>query len=278
LGLPPGIPIAAAAHDQNANALGCGVIQEGQAVYGMGTYTCITPVFRRRIDAQTMLARGLNTEHHAAPGRFVSFIYNQGGALLMWYRDTFAAAEKQAAAAAGQDIYAALIGEIPSGPSGVLVLPHFIPTGPPEFISNSAGVMAGLKLETKRGDILKGMLEGSIYYLKECVDTLPSAGIHIADFRAVGGGSKSDAWVQLSADIFNTSFARPRVTEAGTLGAAILAGIGAGIFRSVEEGVEAMVKLDRSFEPDPARHRAYAGRYEQYRQLWPLMKPFLTNL
>ncbi len=278
LGLPAGIPIAAAAHDQNANALGCGVIHEGQAVYGMGTYTCITPVFRRRIDPQIMLERGLNTEHHAAPGQFVSFIYNQGGALLKWYRDTFAAAEKQAAAASGQDIYAALISEIPAGPSGVLVLPHFIPTGPPEFISNSSGVMAGLKLETTRGEILKGMLEGSIYYLKESVDTLPSAGIRIDDFRAVGGGSKSDAWVQLSADIFGTTFVRPRVTEAGTLGAAILAGVGAGVFQSVEEGVRAMVSLDRTFEPDPARHRAYAGRYAQYRKLWPLMKDYLTGL
>jgi xylulokinase len=278
LGLPPGIPIAAGAHDQNANALGCGVIQDGQAVYGMGTYTCITPVFRRRIDPETMLARGLNTEHHAAPGRFVSFIYNQGGALLKWYRDTFAAAEKQAAAASGKDIYAALIAEMPAGASGVLVLPHFMQTGPPEFISNSSGVIAGLKLETTRGEILKGILEGGIYYLKECVDTLPSAGIEIADFRAVGGGSKSNAWVQLSADIFNTAFVRPRVTEAGALGAAILAGVGAGVFSSVEEGVAAMVSLDRTFEPDAARHQAYAERYAQYRKLWPLMKDYLTSL
>ncbi len=278
LGLQPGIPIAAAAHDQNANALGCGVIQEGQAVYGMGTYTCITPVFGRRIAADTMLARGLNTEHHAAPGRFVSFIYNQGGALLKWYRDTFAAVEKRAASASGQDIYAALIAEIPTGPSEVLVLPHFMQTGPPEFISNSSGVMVGLKLETTRGEILKGMLEGGIYYLKECIDTLPSAGIQIEDFRAVGGGSKSDAWVQLSADIFGTTFVRPKVTEAGALGAAILAGVGAGVFGSVEEGVEAMVRLDRVFEPDPARHAAYTGRYEQYRKLWPLMKEYLTGL
>jgi len=277
VGLPAGIPIAAGAHDQNANALGCGVVEEGQAVYGMGTYTCITPVYRRRIDPALMLARGLNTEHHAVPGRYVSFIYNQGGALLKWYRDTFAALEKQQAAATERDLYAELIREIPAQPSPLLVLPHFIPTGPPDFISNSAGVLLGLKLETTRGEILKGILEGSVYYLKECVDTLPSAGIQIRDFRAVGGGSKSDAWVQLSADIFGVPFVRPRVTEAGTLGAAILAGLGAGVFQSVEQGVAQLVRLERTFEPDPARAAGYAANYERYKLLWPLLKGFLTG-
>jgi len=277
LGLPAGVAIAAAAHDQNANAVGCGVIQEGQAVYGMGTYTCITPVFRRRIDPARMLARGLNTEHHAAPGRFVSFIYNQGGALLKWYRDTFAAVEKRQAAVSGRDLYADLIGEIPPGPSGVLVLPHFIPTGPPEFVSDSSGVMVGLKLETTRGEILKGILEGTTYYLKECTQTLPSAGIQIHDYRAVGGGSKSDAWIQLSADILGAPFVRPRVTEAGALGAAILAGVGAGVFASVEQGVAALVKVERTFEPDPAHGAQYSANFERYRQLWPLMRDFLTS-
>jgi len=277
LGLPPGITIAAGAHDQNANAVGCGAIQEGQAGYGMGTYTCLTPVYRRRMATSLMMERGLNTEHHAAPGRYVSFIYNQGGALLKWYRDTFAAQEKQQAAAAGRDIYADLIREIPQPPSKVLVLPHFIPTGPPEFISGSAGVMVGLKLETGRGEILKGILEGSIYYLKECVDTLPSAGIHIRDLRAVGGGSKSDAWVQLSADIFGVPIVRPKITEAGTLGAAILAGVGAGVFSTIEEGVAGLVKFEHTFEPDASQHERYAVRYKEYKQIWPLMKNFLLS-
>lgn len=277
LGLPHDIPIAAGAHDQNANALGCGVIEEGQAVYGMGTFTCITPVFRQRIEPGPMLARGLNTEHHAAPGRYVSFIYNQGGSLLKWYRDTFAPLEKLQAAATGRDIYAELIREIPEPPSEVLVLPHFTVTGPPEFIGNSSGMMVGLKLETSRGEILKGILEGSVYYLKECIDSLPATGIQIREYRAAGGGSKSAAWVQLSADILGARFVRPRITEAGALGAAILAGVGAGIFASVEEGAAAMVKLEQTFEPDPAQHTRYARSYDRYRMLWPLMKDFLQT-
>ncbi len=193
LGLPPGIAIVAGGHDQNVNAIGCGAIEAGQAAFSMGTFICITPVYAHRMDPARMMAQGLNTEHHAAPGRFVSFIYNEGGALLKWYRDTFAAAEKQAAAVTGRELYADLLREMPEGPSDVLVLPHFMQTGPPEFISESSGVMVGLKLETTRGEILKGMLQGASFYLKECVDALPAAGIAIQDYRAVGGGSKSDS-------------------------------------------------------------------------------------
>ena len=277
LGLPPGVAIVAGAHDQCANAVGCGVIRDGQAVYGMGTFICITPVFSRRREPAVMIERGLNTEHHAVPGKYVSFIYNQGGSIVKWYRDTFAAAERRQAAATGSDIYADLIAEIPAGPSGVVVLPHFTTTGPPEFISDSCGVMVGLRLETSRGDILKGILEGTAFYLKECIESLPATGIAISDFRAVGGGSKSDAWIQVCADIMGCPFVRPKITEAGALGAAIIAGVGAGVFPSFESGVEAMVQLERTFEPDTPMQRLYAGRFEEYRSLWPLVKDYVRR-
>jgi xylulokinase len=245
-------------------------------MYGMGTYLCITPVYKNRKDFARMITRGLNTEHHAAPGLFASFIYNPGGALVKWYRDTFASAEKIDALKNGRDIYADLIAEIPQKPSDVLVLPHFAPTGPPEFITDSSGVMIGLRLDTQRGDILKGILEGTTYYLKECVDSLPETGIIIHDYRAVGGGSKSDMWLQVCADIMGCPITRPVITEAGAMGAAILAGMGKGVYPSVKTGVENMVKLECTIEPNPSMTDRYARRYEQYHRIWPLMKQFLT--
>jgi xylulokinase len=278
LGLPSNVAIVTGAHDQCANAVGCGVIQEGRAVYGMGTFICITPAFTRRREPPVMIERGLNTEHHAMPGQYVSFIYNQGGSLVKWFRDTFAAVEHQQAERAGRDIYADLISEIPEGPSSIMVLPHFATTGPPAFISDSSGVVAGLRLETSRGDILKGILEGTTFYLKECVDSLAPTGIEIADFRAVGGGSKSDAWIQVCADILGRPFVRPKVTEAGALGAAIMAGVGSGVFPSYEAGVEAMVSLERAFEPDLRQQRQYERRFEKYTRLWSLMGEYLREL
>jgi xylulokinase len=278
LGLPAGMAIVSGAHDQCANGVGCGILSAGQAMYGMGTYFCMMPAYCIRPPAQAMIPRGLNTEHHAVPGLFVSFIYNQGGALLKWYRDTFAAAEKAQARIEGRDIYADLIDEIPPGPGKVIILPHFVPTGPPDFISDSCGVIAGLRLETSRGDILRGILEGVTYYLRQCLESLPGTGIEIQTLRAVGGGSKSDAWVQLSADILGRPIERPANPEAGALGAAILAGTAVGEFSSLAEGCQAMIQIERDFSPDPARHRSYSDKFEHYRRLWPHMAEYLRDI
>ncbi len=277
LGLPAHIPIVSGAHDQCCNGVGCGVIEPGRAMYGMGTYICLMPVFDRRLESTAMIAQGLNTEHHAVPGQFVSFIYNQGGALVKWFRDTFAAAERQQAAATGADIYTALIAEMPPAPSRIMVLPHFTATGPPYFIDASCGVITGLHLDTARGEILKGLIEATTFYLRECFEALPD-GIAISDFRAAGGGSKSDAWLQICADILGRPFIRPQINEAGALGAAIMAGAGSGVFASLREGVETMVKLERTFEPNPLMQRRYDERFEKYRKLWPLLQDYVRAL
>ncbi len=208
LGLPKSTAIVAGTHDQCANALGCGVTEPGFGMSGMGTYLTIMPVFTGRKPPEVMMRWGLNTEHHAAPGRFVSFIYNQGGLLVKWYRDTFARADREAAERAGRDVYAELIREIPSALSSVFVLPHFTVTGPPEFVTDSSGVIVGLKLDTTRGDILKGIMEGVVFYHKALVDSIADTGIALRELRAVGGGSKSDAWLQVSADILGMPLVR----------------------------------------------------------------------
>ena len=273
VGLRAGTPIVAGMHDQCANAVGLGVVGAGHGMCGMGTYLCIVPVFAERRDPDVMLRLGLNTEHHAAPGRFVTFLYNQGGQLLKWYRDTCAIADKEQAARAGEDVYDRLIREIPTEPSSVLVLPSFVMTGPPEFIPDPVGAIVGLRVDTTRGDILKGIMEGVVFYQKEMVDGLASTGIELTDLRAGGGGSKSDAWLQICADILGKPVIRAKVGEAGCLGAAIVAGTGIGTFPSMEDGVTAMVRFGERFEPVPASARRYAERYAQYSSLWKLLRP-----
>ncbi len=150
-------------------------------------------------------------------------------------------------------------------------------TGPPAFIANSSGVITGLRLETTRGDILKGIIESVAYSLKENIDNLPPTGIAIGEYRVAGGGSQSDRWVQTCADILGQPFVRPAVTEASALGAAIIAGVGCGAFVSFEEGVAAMIRLGRTYEPDMRQHARYAPNYARYRQLWPLLQDYLTG-
>jgi xylulokinase len=272
LGLTPRVTIVNGTHDQCANAVGGGAIEVGRALYGMGSYHCISPIFHGRRESSAMMARGLNTEHHAVPGSYITFVYNHGGTLFKWFRDTFAVMEHRQAKAGQKDIYSLLAAEMPRRLSSVLVLPNFAPTGPPEFLTDTCGAVIGLHLDTSRADILKGILEAIAFYLKEGVDALPAVDISIDEYRVVGGGSKSEAWIQISADILGRPFTRPVISEAGALGSAIMAGVGSGVFQDYPTGVQAMVRLDRTFEPDLAQHARYLARFEQYHQIYARMK------
>ena len=275
LGLPPGVKIIAGGHDQCCNALGAGVVRPGRAVYGMGTFICITPAYDHLPPSRPMLEAGLNIEHHILPGLYVSFLYNVGGSILRWARDTMAAAEHAEAKATGHDVYDRLMAELPDEPTDLMVLPHFATCGPPTFDANSSGVIVGLKLETTRAQLIKGLLEGMTYYFGEALDLLPRAGLRVNEFRATGGGSKSDVWLQLTADILGQPIARLRVNECGLFGAAILAGVGSGVFSSGAETSEAFVRVTGMFEPRPARRAAYQERLARYKQLYPILRGFL---
>lgn len=279
LGLPRGVKVVAGAHDQCCTALGAGAVRTGMASYGLGTFICITPVYDRLPDRDKMLASGLNIEHHAVGGHYVSFLYNvTGGSLLKWYRDQFGRLEKQLAAEQDKDPYDLLLADLPKEPTRLLVLPHFTVTGPPLYDSRSKGVIVGLTLETDHRAVLKGLLEGCTYYFREGLDLLEQAGVSVSEFRATGGGAKSPVWLQIIADLLGIPLATVKVSEAGTLGAAILAGIGTGVYGSVEEAVEAVVKVDRVFEPDPSRHERYRELFEKYRKLYPALKEILWAL
>ncbi len=273
LGLPSNVRIVLGAHDQCMSAVGSGVIRPGMAAYGLGTYVCLTPAYDVLPRAEQMIEYKLNVEHHAIPNLYVSFYYNlTGGALLKWFRDTFGRAEKEEAAASGRDVYDLLLSDLPDDPTDLLVLPHFAPTGPPYFDDHPYGLIAGLTLETERGAFIKALLEGVTYYCRQGLDQMATAGIAIDECRVTGGGARSPAWLRISADVLGRPLVRPRVTEASALGAAIMAGIGCGVYASAEEAVEVLVKTDQTFEPDPRRQRLYDERFSRYQELYPLMR------
>ena len=272
LSLGTGVKIIAGGHDQCCNSLGSGSISAGSAVCGIGSYECITPCFDRIPNSGDMLKTGLNVENHLIPGLYLSFIYNQSGTLVKWFRDTFASAEKDVG-----NIYDVLSGEMSGHPTSILVLPYFEPTGSPHFISNASGIIAGLKTSTKRGEILRAIMESSSYYFADSIESLGRLGIRIEEISATGGGAKSDKWLQMKADIFGVPFTRLRITEGSVLGAAMLAGISTGRF-SAEDAVNIFVKEDRSFCPDSKRHECYRERIEIYRKLYKANHEIMMGL
>ncbi len=222
-----------------------------------------------------MLDARLNIEHHVLPDLYLSFIYNQSGVLVKWFRDAFAAAER---GRQDQDIYDRLMAEMPDEPTNLLALPHFDITGAPDYIADSAGVIAGLHTNTNRGEILKAIIEGASFYFLKSLRTLEALQIDTSEYIATGGAAKSNAVLQLKADIFGAPFVRLRHTECGAAGAAMLAGIAGGVFRDAGEAVKSFVHQDRVFEPDPRRHRHYRELYSRYERLYPALKDLLADM
>ena len=273
LGLGPRVAVVAGGHDQCCNALGCGCIAPGAAACGIGTFECITPVFALPGDFDAFRKAGLNIEHHVLPDLFVSFLFNQAGSLVKWFRQAFAADRRDDA-----DVYAALNRELPEGPTGLLVLPHFEPPLWPRQILDSAGAIVGLRATTARGEILRAIMESATLFFAAAVEALEALKAAPRLITASGGGARSDAWMQIHADVLGVPFARAAFPETGCLGAAMLAGLATGALAGPAAAVQAFVKTDRLFEPDPARHRAYQQRLAIYQRLYPALREIHADL
>jgi len=204
---------------------------------------------------------------------YVSFLYNQGGLLVKWFRDTFAAADVPPL---GTDMYEHLNAELPVAPTRLLVLPHF--ARPPHYAAETSGVIVGLKTDTTRGEILKAVLEGTTLFFMQGMDALHRLGMGATEFIASGGGAKSDCVLQIKADVLGVPFVRPCITEGGMLGAAMLAGLSTGLFKTAEEASRVFVRRKRVFEPDARRHAMYREKHLLYQQLYPSLKTILQQM
>lgn len=279
LGLPRGIQVVTGGHDQPCQTLGAGVIDPNVASYGIGTVECIVPAFSQPVLNRTMLDNNICCYDHVYRGLYIALVYNfTGGVLFRWYRDTFGEMEKMEAEKSGEDVYNILSKEAAEGPTNLLVLPHFTSTGVPFFDSNSRGAILGLTLGTTKGEIIRAILEGITMELRFCVELLGKAGVPINELRATGGGSKSDYWMQIKADIMGRPVRVPAVTEASSLGCAMLAGTATGVYGSLSEAVEQVVKTGKSFEPIEKNVAYYNDRFGLYMEIYPKLKDLLHRM
>jgi xylulokinase len=127
----------------------------------------------------------------------------------------------------------------------------------------------GLTFGTNKTDLAKAILEGLTFELRVNLDLLKEGQVAINELRAIGGGARSDLWLQLKADVTGIPVLVPRITEAACWGAALLAGAGSGHFSSAAQAAEEMLQLERRFEPDPERMARYETRYALYREVYP---------
>ncbi len=272
LGLPEDVIVVAGGHDQPCGALGAGAVATDVAMYASGTVECICPVFDRLCLDERLFRGNLCTYDAALPGMYATVLFSlTGGNLLRWFRDQWGQAEMAEAAGSGADPYDLLMRAMPQEPTDLLVLPYFTPSGTPYFDHETPGAILGLRLATTRGQVLRALVEGVAMEMRLNFEILHEAGLGVRELRAIGGGAKNAALVQLKADVLDRPITTLAVTEAGCLGVALLA-CAADTGATPQELVAQWVKAGAAIEPDPRRAAQYGERFAAYRELYPAMQ------
>jgi xylulokinase len=272
LGLASGALAVVGGHDQCAGTLGIGGIGEGIVMDSTGTVECVAVASPRLVLDHRLLEGNLPIEPHTVAGMYVVLGWSSvGGALLKWYRDTFARAEVAEAERTGRRSYDLILDQAVEGPSPVLILPHFVGSGTPALDPLSKGAILGLTLSTTAGQIIKGILDSVTYEIKLSIDAMEAAGITVRELRAMGGGAKSPRWLQTKADITGKPVTAMDVSEAPCLGCAMLAGVATGAYASIQDAVAAVVRVNRTYEPNPQLQAQYAEKAALFAEVYPTL-------
>lgn len=276
LGLPEGLLLVPAGHDQAAAAVGSGVFKADRAVDMAGTVECITPVFEGIPEDRRIYDGGYAIVPYVIPGNYVTYAFTfSGGALVSWFINNFAKEEKRRAKELGCSVYELLEEGMKDGPTGILVLPHFAGAGTPYMDGGSKGAVVGLTLDHSASDLYRAMMEGVTYEMMLNMERLAEAGIRPQKLRAAGGGAASAVWMQMKADMLNLPIVSLGNAEAGAAGCAMLAGVAAGVYKDLGEAARTMLKEKDTYLPRQEMHEAYQEYYEKYRRLYEAVRPLV---
>lgn len=273
-GLWEGLPVSGGGGDQAAGAVGNGIVRPGVVSSTIGT----SGVVFAHLDSIAYDPKGrLQTFCHAVPGAWHLMGCTQGAGLsLQWMRNEFGQMEKALAERMGVDPYVLMSEEAAQaspGCDGLIYLPYLMGERAPHLDPNARGVFFGLTAKHRRQEMIRAVMEGVSYSLLDCLNIMRDMGVDPAQVRASGGGGKSPLWRQMQADMFGTEMVTINSSEGPALGAALLAGVGAGVYASVPEACDAAIQVTASQKPCAQNAKAYAAYYPIYRNLYTALKP-----
>ena len=272
-GLAAGTPVVAGAGDQAAGAVGMGVVAPGVVSATIGTSGVVFAATDR--PAHDPEGR-LHTFCHAIPNRWhVMGVTQAAGLSLRWFRDRF----MDAARRDGGDAYDALTAEAadtPPGADGLVWAPYLMGERTPHLDANARGMLAGLTASHTRGHVVRAILEGVAYSLKDTFTIFDSMKLPVSRIRLGGGGARSKLWRQIQADVYNHEVEILEAEEGAAYGAALLAGVGVGIWPSVDNACELVVRIAERVAPRAANVAAMQTGYHAYRRLYPAMKSIFS--
>lgn len=272
LGLPPGIPVAAGAGDNAAAAVGTGIVREGLVSSSVGTSGV---VFAHTDQARPDPSGRLHAFCHAVPGAYhLMGVTLAAGGSLQWWLTALA----EAAPDLDYDRLAGLAAGVPPGSEGLLFLPYLSGERTPHLDPFARGAWFGLTGRHGLGHLTRALMEGVALSLRECLDLMLAVGVEVGEIRVTGGGARSPLWRQLQADVYGMEVRRPSAEEGPAYGAALLAGVAAGVYRDVAEAAEVVVVEPEATMPDAEAQRLYRRRLELYRSLYRSTKEVMRAL
>ena len=251
------------AGDQQSAALGVGVTSPGTIKLTTGTGSFMLAYLEKpNYDPK----RRVLCSCHAVPGTWVqeASIFTTG-AYLRWFRDEISYKECMEAEDQNLDAYDIITREASDskiGANGLITIPHLVGAGAPHWNPYARGIIFGLALGQKRKDLARAILEGVAFEVKKNIEVFRELNINPIELRLTGGGSRSDLWNQIISDVLGVACVRNIIEEATSLGAAILAASGAGIFPDISKAAENICKVDKKWLPDNERHIKYNKLYK----------------
>ena len=270
-GLRAGTPIVAGGGDQAAGAVGMGIVRSGTVSATIGT----SGVVFAASDKPALDPKGrVHTFCHAVPERWHVMGVTQGAGLsLRWYRDQFGAGNEH-----GRDPYDRLTEEAahaPAGSDGLLWAPYLMGERTPHLDPHARAALVGLTASHTRAHVVRAILEGVAFSLRDTFEIFEEMNVPVEEVRLGGGGARSSLWRQIQADIYGREVKTVAAEEGAAYGAALLAGVAAGAWPSVDAACDAVVRIASTIEPDTESVNLLDRQYQKFMKIYPAMRQIM---
>ena len=280
-GLSPGTPVYLGGHDHLVSAIPSGAFRTGAVMNITGTWETVNMITSEPTTNPALGHAGITLQAHTVKDKYSLWGGNPAGSALDWFRREVAVSV-QADGQSGSPSWELLVDLARSSQPGagrVLFLPHLTASSCPVVDPKALGAFVGLSGLTKQGDLVRAVIEGLGFQFLDMVRTMEELTRNQAtEFLGVGGAIRNTFWMQNKADMVGRPYCVPEVEEATVLGAAILAGIGAGAYRDEEDAFGRVCRSTITYEPDLKLTMLYAERFEIYRELFRAVSPIHQRL
>jgi xylulokinase len=275
-GLPAGVPVVLGGHDYLCGALPTGAFQPGVVCDVTGTWEMVVAAVTEPVLTSAVREMGILVDSHVARNMWAVMGATVAADQLEWFRREYGVPEKDRAEREGGvdwDYLMQAAAASPPGAHGCLFLPHMSGSHCPVVDHRSAGAFVGLKNICTKGDMLRAIIEGLDYQFLQVVRGMErSLGVRPDQIVAIGGAINNEFWLQNKADVVGTPIQVPELEEAVVLGAAILAGIGVGVYRNEQDAFAQVHRPGRLYEPDKQTHARYGEWFAVFEELYPALR------